>query len=104
MHSVIETRRKARAVEVCLRDSGQTLYLPEPLAGAVEALDQAGLAGCNASSHQQTNWPDAVYRLRQLGLEIDTRDDLTGGTYRGRACRYVLRSPVTFRCLNGEDR
>jgi hypothetical protein len=46
-------------------------------------------------------WSGYVFKLRRLGILIETLHEQHGGPFPGRHARYVLRSPVMVLDQNG---
>lgn len=61
---------------------------------ALEALMQAGSAGCTPLLHPAPRWSGYVADLRRMGVAIETLWASHGGTYPGRHGVYVLRSRI----------
>ena len=63
-------------------------------AWTLDALLQAGDAGCTPISRPAPRWSHYVWRLRGDGVSIETIDEKQAGPYAGQHARYVLRSRV----------
>ena len=63
-------------------------------AWTLDALLQAGNAGCIPISRPAPRWSHYVWRLRGDGVSIETIDEKHAGPYAGQHALYVLRSKV----------
>jgi hypothetical protein len=63
-------------------------------AWALLELLAAGSTGCTYIDHPAPRWSSYVYRLRKLGIAIDTKREAHSGPFAGHHARYVLRSRV----------
>lgn len=61
---------------------------------ALERLIEAGSTGCTPITHPGPRWSDYVFRLRGLGVHIETITEHHEGPFPGTHARYVLRSKV----------
>lgn len=62
---------------------------------ALQRLIKAGADGCTPITEPAPRWSDYVFRLRKLGVSIETIYEPHGGEYPGSHARYVLTSRVT---------
>ena len=62
---------------------------------ALECLLAAGELGCTPIDHPGPRWSAYVFKLRRLGIEIETVHESHDGPFRGRHARYILKSQVT---------
>lgn len=69
---------------------------------ALRRLMEAGAHGCTPITQPAPRWSDYVFKLRGLGVSIETIYEPHGGAYPGHHGRYVLRSKVT-RIASGKD-
>ena len=64
-------------------------------AWAFRQLKNADARGCTPIDHPGPRWSAYVYKLRKVGLSIETVTEAHGGPYAGKHVRYVLRSETT---------
>ena len=62
---------------------------------ALERLRTAGAKGCTPITEPAPRWSAYVFKLREMGIEIETIHEPHDGLYSGHHARYVLRSRVT---------
>jgi len=62
---------------------------------ALECLFRAGRKGCTPIDHPGPRWSGYVFKLRELGVSIETVTEAHDGPFKGTHARYVLRSIVT---------
>lgn len=62
---------------------------------ALECLIAAGEKGCTSIDTPGPRWSGYVFKLRQLGVAIETVTEPHEGPFAGTHARYVLRSSVT---------
>ena len=72
-------------------------------AWALCELHHAGAAGCTPMTHPGPRWSGYVYKLRKLGLRIETLTERHGGPFAGHHARYVLRSRIRFIGPDGSE-
>lgn len=63
-------------------------------AWALAELLKAGADGCTPIDNPGPRWSGYVLKLRKLGLNIETVNEMHGGTFAGRHARYVLHSVI----------
>jgi hypothetical protein len=63
-------------------------------AWALSELIAAGSDGCTPIERPGPRWSGYVLKLRKLGLDIETVNEMHGGPYAGRHARYVNRSAI----------
>lgn len=63
---------------------------------ALEELRRMGARGCTPIDNPGPRWSAYVFKLRELGVEIETLNEPHAGDYPGTHGRYVLRSTVTL--------
>ncbi|OWU69385.1 hypothetical protein ATO2_09875 [Roseovarius sp. 22II1-1F6A] len=61
---------------------------------ALEHLIDAGRNGCTPIERPGPRWAAYVYKLRGMGLRIETVTEAHEGDFSGNHARYVLRSRV----------
>ena len=83
LFAVVEAHGSASILELVGRD-----------AWALSELLRAGDGGCTVFDHPAPRWSAYVFKLRRVGLDIQTVTEAHGGPYRGTHARYVLRSQV----------
>jgi hypothetical protein len=84
-HFTIDDRPELGRLEAVGRD-----------AWALLSLHGAGTTGCTPIDHPGPRWSHYVWKLRQMGLAIETIDEAHDGPFAGSHARYVLRSPITI--------
>jgi hypothetical protein len=57
-------------------------------------LQQAGDRGVSPIEAPALRWSDYVFKLRKLGIIIETIEEPHGGIFSGHHVRYVLRTPI----------
>ena len=62
---------------------------------ALECLMLAGAKGCTPITTPGPRWSDYVFKLRGMGVHIETVHEGHGGAFPGHHARYVLRSEVS---------
>lgn len=83
LFSVLAGDGSARIVELVGRD-----------AWALTELILAGERGCTPIDHPGPRWSAYVFKLRRLGLHIQTFTEAHGGPFKGTHARYILRTTV----------
>ena len=63
---------------------------------ALRQLLDAGEDGCTPITRPAPRWSHYVWKLRGLGISVETIHEPHGGSYPGTHARYVLRSRVRF--------
>jgi hypothetical protein len=71
---------------------------------ALECLIAAGDRGCTPIAPPGPRWSAYVFKLREVGVQIEKRSEPHGGPFRGHHARYVLRSTVTRAPVADADR
>lgn len=64
-------------------------------AWALRALVEAGPAGVTPIDNPAPRWSAYIFKLRQLGLVIETIHECHAGPFPGHHARYVLHTTVT---------
>src|SRR5215204_3180808 len=64
------------------------------VAFALRELMLAGERGLTAIERPAYRWSDYVFRLRGMGIVVETIREPHGGPYAGHHARYVLRTPL----------
>jgi hypothetical protein len=64
-------------------------------AWALLELYRAGEASCTPIDHPGPRWSGYIFKLRKLGLRIETLTERHGGPFAGQHARYVLRSRLS---------
>ncbi len=72
-----------------------TITVTGRTAWAMLSLLRAGLKGCTPIDRPAPRWSDYVFRLRGVGVNVQTIDESHGGSFAGMHARYVLRDMVT---------
>lgn len=68
-----------------------------------ERLIEVGPKGCTPIDNSGPRWSDYVFRLRQLGVVIDTLREPHHSEFEGLHARYVLRSNIEAFPAEGEN-
>lgn len=72
-----------------------TVTITGRTAWALLSLMRAGTKGCTPIDRPAPRWSDYVFRLRNVGVDVETINENHGGPYSGQHARYVLRDMVT---------
>lgn len=64
------------------------------VAWALSELAKAGAEGCTPITTPGPRWSDYVFKIKKLGISVETVTEMHGGAFAGKHARYVLRSPV----------
>lgn len=83
LFSALAADGSARIIEAVGRD-----------AWALTELIQAGDGGCTPIDQPGPRWSAYVFKLRRLGLDIQTITESHGGPFKGTHARYILRTTV----------
>src|SRR3712207_1299776 len=75
-------------------DNGPVLEVAGRDAWALQMLIEAGERGVTPIDVPGPRWSGYVFKLRRLGILIETIHEQHGGPFPGRHARYVLRSQV----------
>jgi len=75
-------------------ESVQILDLDGRPGWALVEMINAGSEGITAIDYPGVRLADAIFKLRQVGLIIETIHESHGGEFKGRHARYKLRSKV----------
>lgn len=75
-------------------DDGPVVTVKGRVAWATAQLIAAGETGCTPISHPAPRWSDAIFKMRKVGLAVETVTESHGGPYAGHHGRYILRSSV----------
>ena len=84
---------------------GRELRLKGREAWTLNALIEAGARGVTPRERPAPRWSHYVYRIRRIGIEVETLRETHGGPYAGHHGRYVLGTPVevlSIGCANRE--
>lgn len=65
------------------------------LPSALEQLRRVGEKGCTPIDNPAPRWSAYIFKLRALGLDIETNTEPHGGGFPGHHARFVLRCRVT---------
>ena len=63
---------------------------------ALRQLLEAGEIGCTPITRPAPRWSHYTWKLRGLGVAVETIHEPHGGAYPGNHARYVLRSEIRF--------
>lgn len=75
-------------------DAGRRWRFSGRDAWALAELVRAGERGCTPIDHPGPRWSAYVFKLRNAGLDIETRHEAHGGPFAGNHARYVLKTPL----------
>lgn len=75
-------------------DSSYTFHVKGRMLWTLERLISAGDHGCCAIDNPAPRWSAYIHRLRNFGLEIETRMEPHSGAFPGTHARYILRDRV----------
>jgi len=78
---------------VMLRD-GRVVVVQGRAAWALNELMAAGAVGCSIFDCPAPRWSSYVYRLRKLGIPIETVREPHSGPFAGHHARYFLRIQI----------
>jgi hypothetical protein len=70
---------------------------------ALLELVKAGANGCTPISTPGPRWSHYVWKLRGMGVVIDTIDEKHSGPFAGTHARYILRSNVRVLDVEGAE-
>lgn len=76
------------------RMDGQERTAKGRSAWALAELVSAGAQGCTPIQRPAPRWSDYIFRLKKLGLVIETIHEKHGGAYAGTHGRYRLHSAI----------
>lgn len=82
------------SITVKILPDGATVTAVGRDAWALEKLINAGARGCTPIDHPGPRWSHYVWKLRALGLVIETIHEPHSGPYAGTHARYILRNEV----------
>ncbi|MDR7221697.1 hypothetical protein [Aminobacter aminovorans] len=83
-------------VRIHIEPDGYQLTITGRDAWCLLRLIEAGEKGCTPIEQPAPRWSAYVYKLRQLGLHIETIHEGHKGEFPGNHARYVLRSTVVI--------
>lgn len=75
---------------------GRQMTIDGRPAWTLDQLHRAGINGCTAISNPAPRWSHYVFKLRGMGLDIETVTEAHGGPFAGSHARYVLRSSISL--------
>jgi hypothetical protein len=88
--------RRSRVLRVGLLDEAgnitTTLTFDGRDAWALDQLIQASTAGCTPIDNPAPRWSHYIWKIRRVGIVVETHDEPHGGAYAGHHARYELRS------------
>lgn len=76
-------------------ETAQTVIVKGRDRWALEALIAAGVRGCTPITTPGPRWSAYVFKLRKMGVQIDTLHENHSGPFPGHHARYVLQSRVS---------
>lgn len=65
-------------------------------AWALHQLYLAGPNGCTPIDNPGPRWSHYIFKLRGLGIDVETLTENHGGQFAGHHTRYVLRSSISL--------
>ncbi len=74
--------------------SATIVELAGRFAWALGELIGAGERGCTPIDHPGPRWSAYVFKLRRMGINIETVTEAHGGPFKGTHARYILRTTV----------
>lgn len=95
-------KRRAFTVIARLLPDGQPMVIAGRDAWALHQLYLAGKSGCTPIDTPGPRWSHYVYKLRRLGIDVETITETHGGQFSGHHARYVLRSSISL-AIKGDD-
>lgn len=84
-----------QVLHVRIEPDGRMLTAIGRDAWALDKLINAGNRGCTPIDTPGPRWSHYVFKLRGLGLTIETVHESHGGPYPGHHARYILRNDLT---------
>lgn len=79
-----------------IEPNGATIKAIGREAWALKQLVRAGTRGCTPIDHPGPRWSHYVWKLRALGLVIETVHEAHSGPFAGTHARYCMHSQVTI--------
>lgn len=95
-------KRNSFTVVARLLPDGQPMTIAGRDAWALHQLFLAGAAGCTPIDNPGPRWSHYVFKLRGLGINIETVTEGHDGPFAGHHARYVLRSAMSL-VIKGES-
>lgn len=85
---------RSPVVEITFKANGQGYTIKGRPAFALGVLLEQGETGATPITTPGPRWSDYIFKLRKLGLVIETRNESHQGPYPGHHANYILRTPV----------
>jgi hypothetical protein len=79
---------------IAILSDGRLVVVVGRVAWALNELMTAGAAGCSVFDCPAPRWSSYVYRLRKLGIPIETVREPHGGPFAGHHARYFLPTGI----------
>lgn len=95
-------KRTSFTVTARLLPDGQSMTITGRDAWALHQLYLAGKVGCTPIDTPGPRWSHYVYKLRGMGIDIETITEAHAGQFAGHHARYVLRSSISL-AIRDED-
>ena len=89
-------KRKAFAVVVRLLPDGAPMKIVGRDGSALHQLYLASIGGCTPLACPGPRWSHYVFKLRRMGIDIETLNEAHGGQFSGHHARYILRSAISL--------
>ena len=87
---------KIKRLHVRRLDTGEELETEGREAWCLAQLVTTADKGVTPIERPAPRWSHYVFKLRKLGLPVETIDEAHGGTYRGKHARYRLSVPLVI--------
>jgi len=98
--AIPEPAKRQKTTEIFLivriEPDGATVKAVGRDAWALRHLINAGESGITPLERPAPRWSHYVWKLRGMGLVIETIDEAHGGPFSGHHARYVLRSEISI--------
>lgn len=89
-------RNPANSILVKIEPDGGTVCVVGRDAWALKALMRAGSSGCTPIDTPGPRWSHYVWKLRGLGIVVETINEAHEGAFPGHHARYVLHTQVSI--------
>ncbi|WP_075220822.1 winged helix domain-containing protein [Acuticoccus yangtzensis] len=82
------------SIRFCIGEGAETITAEGRVAWALLQLIVADERGCTPIDNPAPRWSAYVFKLRRLGVSVETIHEPHGGPFSGTHARYVLRSTI----------